>query len=517
MAAAAPIGREREFDALRAAASKAASGRGAIVFLGGSTGSGKSFLLKALADALRPDGTEVVTVRCYETSAGNPLGPFGEVLRALTSRERRADRAKRVLELVAQVAPPLVELIPVIGKLASLGVKAAADAGVYALGGDHQAQQAERAADVALALRHIATEIPLVVAVDDAHWIDAPSTEVITRLSERDDDAEQSGLLLLVAYDEDLVDDGHPLTRVRGEALIRSAALQIKLDDFGRDAIEAVLRRRYGEIPAPRLADWLLDRTDGSPLFVEQYLTMLEEQGVLQRSGDGWSLAGTIGGGPGDWRLSGALAQVQTPYTLLELMRPRVADLDDDDRALLESGAVQGRRFLSAVIVKLLDREEDAISDRLRQLQSQRHMIVIEEADDWWSDHSTLYAFDPGVLQELLYSRETFSTYERRRPPSRGRGGARGADRGRARAAARSAAGDRAPLRGRRRPSGGRPPTRRGRGVDVRRGRRPGDGGDRRARGRTAADGAGGITGRGGAQGRTAAARAGDRLVAAGR
>ncbi len=299
MAAAAPIGREREFDALRAAASEAASGRGAIVFLAGSTGSGKSFLLKALAHALEPDDTEVVTVRCYETSAGNPLGPFGEVLRALTSRERRADRAKRILELIAQVAPPLVELIPVIGKLASLGVKAASDAGVYALGGDHQAQQTERAEDVVLALRQIATEIPLVVAIDDAHWIDAPSTEVITRLAEGYDDAEQSGLLVLVAYDEDLVDDRHPLTRARGNALLRSAVLQIKLDDFGRDAIETLLRRRYGEIPAPRLADWLLDRTDGSPLFVEQYLTMLEEQGALQRSGDGWTLTGTIGGGPG--------------------------------------------------------------------------------------------------------------------------------------------------------------------------------------------------------------------------
>ena len=66
MAATAPIGREREFDALRAAASEAAAGRGAIVFLAGATGCGKSFLLKALADALEPDDTEVVIVRCYD-------------------------------------------------------------------------------------------------------------------------------------------------------------------------------------------------------------------------------------------------------------------------------------------------------------------------------------------------------------------------------------------------------------------------------------------------------------------
>ena len=194
-----------------------------------------------------------------------------------------------MLELVSQVAPPLVELIPVIGKLAAVGVKAAAGVGVYALGGDHEAQQAEQAADVALALQNVAGEIPLVVVIDDAHWIDAPSTEVVARLA---DGAERTGLLLVVAYDEDLVDDRHLLTRVRAAVLGRSAVRRIQLAEFDRDAIDALLRERYGATPAPRLADWLLDRTDGSPLFVEQYLTTLEEQGVLQSEDAGWALAG---------------------------------------------------------------------------------------------------------------------------------------------------------------------------------------------------------------------------------
>jgi predicted ATPase len=151
MVAGAPIGREQEFESLLAAAQDAAAGRGSVVFLAGPTGSGKSSLLKAVAQALDQTDAEkqleVVSVLCYETSAGNPLGPFGEVLRALTSRKRRGDRAKRAVELVRQVAPPLVELIPIIGKVAALGVKTAADVGVYALGGNHEAQQAQLASD----------------------------------------------------------------------------------------------------------------------------------------------------------------------------------------------------------------------------------------------------------------------------------------------------------------------------------------------------------------------------------
>src|SRR5512134_1210017 len=114
-----PIGREPELAQLVSAGESAAAGRGSIVFLEGPTGSGKSLLLKALGDAVtelpEESRADFVSVLCYETGVGNPLGPFGEVLRALTNRDRRGEKAKRTLELIGQVAPPLVELIPVIG------------------------------------------------------------------------------------------------------------------------------------------------------------------------------------------------------------------------------------------------------------------------------------------------------------------------------------------------------------------------------------------------------------------
>ena len=416
MAHVTPIGREQELARLVEAAEGAAAGRGRIVFLEGPTGSGKSLLLKALADAVselpeekRPD---VVSVLCYETGAGNPLGPFGEVLRALTSRERRGDKAKRTLELIGQIAPPLVELIPVIGKLAALGVKTASDIGVYALGGNREAQQVELAADVALALRHVAEETPLVVILDDAQWIDAASTEVIARLAQ---DPEAHGILLVIAYDPGLVTDADLLARARSAVAARTGVDGLALPELPVAAVEALLVERYGSVAGDGLAAWLHDQTEGSPLFLTQYLALLEEQGVLRKGEAGWTLDGTVSGGPGDWSLGGALAAAQTPDTLLDLLRPRVADLDDDERSLLETGAVQGRRFLSTVLVTLLDAEEDAILDRLQQISERRRMIEAEDIEDWWSDRSALYTFDPGVLQELLYGRYAKSPYERRR------------------------------------------------------------------------------------------------------
>src|SRR6266545_466181 len=343
MAAAVGIGREDELQRLIAAARQAIEGHGSVAFLAGPTGSGKSFLLKTFAEGLDP-ATDFVSVLCYETGADNPLGPFTEALRALTNEERRGDRAKRIFELLGKVAPPLLELVPGVGTLAGKVVKAGTDVGVYALGGSHEEQQKELAADVALVLQHAAHETPLVVVVDDAHWIDAASTQVIARLSEA---AAEHALLLIVAYDPDLLGATHPLALVRADSVGHGRAFDVPLADLTTDGVEAFLRDRYGTVPGPRLAEWLHDRTDGNLLFLEQYLARLEEGEVLRREGDVWTLDGTIEGEPEGWSLGGRLKDAQTPGNLLELLRPRVAELEDDERALLETAAVQGRRFLS--------------------------------------------------------------------------------------------------------------------------------------------------------------------------
>jgi tetratricopeptide (TPR) repeat protein len=391
---AAPTGREREYEALVAAARDAVGGHGSIVFVAGPTGTGKSSLISALTAGLGDD-CEVASVVCYDTGVDNPLGPFGEVLRALSAR---GERARRIKEILGEVAPALVELIPVIGKLAAVGVKAAASA--YGLGADHQAQQAQLAEDVATALKRVADDMPLVVTIRDAQWIDGPSTEVIRRLAE---DVDQRRLLLVIAYDDELVDDDHLLTRTRAALVERTDVRRLTLGEFDVDGVQAVVQQRYGSAIGDGFAAWLLDRTDGNPLFLHQYLTMLEQQGVLRQDTDSWVLD------------EQALAAAPTPETLLDLLQPRVAGLADEERSLLENGAVQGRRFLSTVLVRLLDREEDEILDALARLERDRRLITLESAEDWWSDRSNQYEFEPGALQEILYARYGRSAYERRR------------------------------------------------------------------------------------------------------
>ena len=120
---AAVIGRERELDALSAAATDAAAGHGCVVFLSGPTGAGKSELLKAWGERIHESGTDVELVRaaCLRSGSAVPLGASFRLLAALGDVSTRGDQARRIIQLIGQVAPTLLGLVPGIGTIAGNG------------------------------------------------------------------------------------------------------------------------------------------------------------------------------------------------------------------------------------------------------------------------------------------------------------------------------------------------------------------------------------------------------------
>jgi tetratricopeptide (TPR) repeat protein len=401
------VGREQQLEQLVAVARSAVDGRGSVVFLSGSRGSGKSPLIESLVAAVAPARRKPdivpVSVPCYDRGKDDPLGPFWEILAALADRSRWGDRAKRVFELIEKIAPDLIGLIPVVGPVAAVTTKAAAGAAGAVVGRDHAEQQVEHRGDVVRVLHHVADDIPLLLIIDDAHWIDDASIQVIEMLAAG---IGSRHFLLVVAYDADLVDDLHPLIQARTNLQLSAPdVVPIDLQALELPEVEAVLRARYGGVPRAKLADWLLDLTDGGPVFLDQYLENLELTATLRETERGWELDGTIEGEPGNWRVSGALANMQTPDALAQLLRTRVAGLEKGDQTLLEHGAFQGRRFLTTVVARVMKGDESEVDDRLFGLGESRHMIRPEKTDGWWRKRSTQYTFDPALYETLLYDR----------------------------------------------------------------------------------------------------------------
>lgn len=401
------VARRPQLERLADSVRSAIDGHGSIVFLSGSRGSGKSALLKSLVESVssakkRPDIVPA-SVICHEAGGrADPLGPFWEILSDLTDTERWRDRARKILKLIESVAPDLLRLIPVFGNAAAKAAQVTTGV-VGAVVGQEEQQQVKRAGDVMRVLRRVADDIPLLLIIDDAQWIDDPSTQVIEMVAAG---IGSRHLLLVVAYDTDLIDDLHPLTHVQSDVLLGAADVAaIDLKGLALAEVQAILRHRYQGVPSAQFADWLLDRTKGSPLWLEEYLANLELTGILRETGQGWELDGTIEGEPEAWRVSGALADMQTPDALSKLLGTRVARLDQSDQMLLAYGAFQGSRFLTAVVAKLMEQDRSQIDDRLYDLGERHHVIRPEKTDGWWRKRSTQYAFDPAQYQMLFYAK----------------------------------------------------------------------------------------------------------------
>ena len=412
------IRRQPELDGLVELVRGAGGGLGGLVYLQGRRGAGKSDLLSELREAVATEAdlaeAELYAVSCYDGNADNPLGPFLEIMRALVAADERRPkaRARKALQIFGEVAPALAELIPVLGKATSVGLKAVSTVGVYALGGG-ETEQRNLAADIAAGLVEVARErAPLVLTVDEAHWIDAASCEVVRRLAQA---IGKASLVVVLAYDPDLAPDTGPLARTKAETGILPAVRTIALEGVSTDAVRAVVAERYGDELDPQFAVWLLETTEGNPLSLELYLEHLERCGAIRPENGRYVVDGKIFGEPGEWSLTGSLAEASAPPSLLDLLRPRVASLDDAERKLLEAGALQGPSFLSAVLVSVLEAPENEVLDGMHRIAEQRRIVTFDQNEGWWSDRSARCAFAPGPVRDLFYERYERSPYERRR------------------------------------------------------------------------------------------------------
>jgi tetratricopeptide (TPR) repeat protein len=409
------VGRERELEELGGILAATGPGGGRLVLLEGHTGFGKSDVLSAVCGRVRAAGegeaAEIVLVPCFPSGASIPLSAFADVLAALTREDGRRVKAKRAVEIVRDVAP-LLEFVPVAGTPLSAGAKVATNLTLRSLGGDAQAEQAQRSADVANALTAIATrEAALVVAIDDAQWLDGQSVDVVLRLLRA---FPAAPLTLVLAYGDDVLDAEAPLRLVLAEAVAaEDVVTRVELEPLTVDEVRRLIERAFGTEVDERLAPWLAEAAEGNPLFAETYLRTLGEQGVVRRENGRAVLQGSIAGGPGEWTLRGPIANLPPPSRIIELLRARAEKLEDAERRVLESGAVQGKRFLTAVLARLLANDETSVLDSLHRIHERRRLIVFDAKDEWWTRCSDVVAFAPGVMREVFYERYRRTQRER--------------------------------------------------------------------------------------------------------
>ncbi len=337
------VGREREAAAAESAYRRAVDERACRLFtVLGVAGAGKSRLVEEFLGALG-GGAEVLRGRCLSYGEGITWLPLAEALRpalGLAEFPSADDVGVAVRDAAAGEGPDA----PAVA--AGLG-------GLFGLPGAGSAEQTAWA--VRRLLESRARSRPVVLVLDDLQWAEPALLDLVEHLAER---AEGPLLLLCMARPE-LLDARPGWGSVGAADAVRLEALPPA--DAGV-LIDALLG---GAALPPEARERIASAADGNPLFTEEVVRMLVDEGRLVREGDGWSVAGD-------------LSVIRIPPTVSALLSARLDRLPESERALLEAASVEGQSFSAGALEALLpESSRDALPGLLRSL-ARRELVVPE-------------------------------------------------------------------------------------------------------------------------------------------
>jgi len=240
--------------ALDAAFASVRQGGPSAVLLGGEAGVGKSRLVSEFGRIAADAGARVLTGGCLELGTdGLPFAPFTAVLRDLV-HEMGADAVASMLP--GRTTRGLARLLPELGEPDT--------------GGDPAEARARLFEEVLSAIEHLTRQSPVVLVIEDAHWADRSSRDLVTFLI--GNQRALSGLLIVVTYRSDELHRTHPLRPLLA-SLDRIAWVErLDLHRLTRHDTDELVTRILGREPAGHLADALYHRSEGNPLFVEALL-----------------------------------------------------------------------------------------------------------------------------------------------------------------------------------------------------------------------------------------------------
>jgi serine/threonine protein kinase/predicted ATPase len=375
------VGRRNEWAALRTALDEAAGGRGSMLCVTGEPGLGKTILVESFLEHLSADGQSlsVARGRCSERLAGaEAYLPFLEALDSLLQGEHGASVAQ-VMRLLAPTW--YVQLAPLTADDASPSVALA------------QVSQERRKRELGAFLHEVSRQRPLVMFLDDIHWADPSSVDLLAYLGSK---CSELRLLIVLAYrSSDLLRSQHSFGPVKLELQGRGVCREIPLPFLSREDVEGYLALTFAGHQFPEeLAVVLHGRTEGNPLFMVDLLRYLRDRGVIVQNRDRWELVRAVP----DF-------QRELPESVRGMIQRKVDQLTTDDRHLLMAASVQGPEFDSAVVAQVLGREAADVEERLDVLE-RVHALVRRVREQTFPDRTlTLrYGFVHVLYQNALYA-----------------------------------------------------------------------------------------------------------------
>jgi TOMM system kinase/cyclase fusion protein len=380
------VGREQEVGLLLERWAEVKDGAGQVVLLSGEAGIGKSRLVQVLTEHVAAEPQAWLTpCQCspyYQNSALYPLIDLLERVALRFEREESYQQKLRKLEgFLVQYGLPLAETVPLFAALLSLPL--GADYAPLTVSPEQQKQKTLQAL-LAIFLR-IAAQQPVLFVMEDLHWVDPTTLELLSLL------VDQGPTARILALWTCRPDFSPPWSG-------RSHLTQVTLPRLQRrQAAEMTGRVAHGKALPPEVVEQVVAKTDGVPLFVEELTKMVLDSSLLQVREE-------------RYELTGPLPPLAIPNTLHDSLMARLDRLAAV-KGLAQLGATLGREFSYELLQAVAPWDEGTLRRGLQQL------VEAEFLYQQGLPPQATYLFKHALIQDAAYQsllRSTRQQYHQR-------------------------------------------------------------------------------------------------------
>jgi class 3 adenylate cyclase len=365
------VGRDQEASLLLDRWDIAKSGEGQVVLLSGEAGVGKSRIVEMLRQRVAEEPHSLILYQCspfYANSALQPAISQTEYAAGIAAGDPPDGKLAKLESLLAKSGADLATAAPLLASLLSIPAD-----GRYTLPATSPEQQKQRTLQV-LTDHLIGTSHcrPVLVIVEDAHWIDPTTLELLSTYIDR---IQHARVLIVITHRPEFQHHWGVYAHVTALSLNRLGR---------RHSIAMIEHLTEGKALPPEVLEQIVTKTDGVPLFIEELTKTILESGLLKEESDRYVLIGP-------------LPPFAIPATLQDSLLARLDRLAPI-KEVAQIGATIGREFSYELLAALAPIRDNALNEALAQLVEAE--LVLQRGTP---PHST-YVFKHALVQEAAYS-----------------------------------------------------------------------------------------------------------------